>query len=50
MLHVSCCTFVLLLKLKTTPNPNKNGSYGIKGGGFMPNCWGPYAIFLVEIP
>ena len=27
-------TFLLLInKLKTTPTPNKNGSYGIKGGG-----------------
>ena len=23
----------LINKLKTTPTPNKNGSYGIKGGG-----------------
>ena len=29
-------------KLKTTPTPNKNGSYGIKGGG-------SYAIFLGSV-
>ena len=37
-------------KLKTTPTPNKNDSYGIKGGVRMPNFWGPYAVFSVEIP
>ena len=26
-------------KLKTTPTPNKNGSYGIKGGVCMPYFW-----------
>ena len=36
-------------KLKTTPTPNKNGSYGIKGGVHMPYFGGPYAIFSVEI-
>ena len=33
-----------LNKLKTTPTPNKNGPYGIKGGVRMPY------IFSVEIP
>ena len=37
-------------KLKTTPTPNKNGSYGIKGVVRMPYFWGPYAVFSVEIP
>ena len=40
----------LINKLKTTPTPNKNGSYGIKGGVRMPYFGGPYAIFSVEIP
>ena len=33
-------------KLKITPTPNKNGSYGIKGGVRMPYFRGPYATFL----
>ena len=38
-------------KLKTTPTPYKNGSYGIKGeGGLYAIFLGPYAIFSVEIP
>ena len=37
-------------KLKTTPTPNKNGSYGIKWGVRMPYFGGPYAIFSVELP
>ena len=36
-------------KLKTTPTPNKNGSYSIKGGSYA-IFWGPYAIFSVELP
>ena len=40
----------LFNKLKTTPTPNRNGSYGIKGGGFVCHTfWGPYAVFSVEI-
>ena len=36
-------------KMKTTPAPNKNGSYG-KKGGFVCHILGcPYAIFSVEI-
>ena len=37
-------------KSKTTPIPNKNGSYGIKWGVRMPYFGGLYAIFSVEIP
>ena len=37
-------------KLKTTPTPNKNGSYGIRWGVRMPYFGGPYAIISVEIP
>ena len=37
-------------KLKTSPTPNKNGSYGIKGEVRMPYFMGPYAIFSAEIP
>ena len=37
-------------KLKTTPTPNNNGSYGIKWGVRAPYFGGPYAILSVEIP
>ena len=37
-------------KLKTTPTPNKNGSYGIKWGVSMPYFGGPYAIFFCRNP
>ena len=40
----------LFNQLKTTPTPNKNGSYGIKGGVRMPYFWAPHAVFSVEIP
>ena len=36
-------------KLKTTPTPNENGSYGIEVGGSYAIFWDPYAIFSVEI-
>ena len=57
MLHVSCCTFVLLLymssrfalNLKTIRTPNQNSSYGIEGGGSYAICLGPHAIFSVKI-
>ena len=31
---------MIVNKLKTTPTPNKNGSYGIRGGGSYAIFWG----------
>ena len=49
--------FKNLNKLKTTPTPNKNGSYGIKGGFICHKSRSAYAVkvgscttFSVEIP
>ena len=36
-------------QIKDNPTPNKNCSYGIKGGVRMPYFGGPYALFSVEI-
>ena len=37
-------------KLKTTPTPNKNGSYGMKVGVRTPYFGGSYPICSVNIP
>ena len=44
-------------KLKTTPTPNKNGSYGIKGGFVCHRSWSSYVMkvglcstFSVKVP
>ena len=37
-------------KLKTTPTPNKNGSYGIKGGGQYGIFWGSICHIFCRNP
>ena len=37
-------------KLKTTPTPNKNGSYGIKGGGFVCHMFGSVCHIFCRNP
>ena len=43
-LHMFILCRACVDKLKTTPTPNKNGSYGIKRGGSHAVFLGPYAI------